>query len=125
VSNPRWFKLAVRAIGLLLLGFAIPAVFNLISYASNFRTSIGFEPDKLAAWITAVAYAIGVIAQTTFSLYLLFGAPALVRYCIEQVATRCIQCDYDIRGLTGKCPECGLEIGPTLDPPAAPPAQDH
>lgn len=40
------------------------------------------------------------------------GLPARWRRSREARRGRCVRCRYDLRGLTGACPECGLARGP-------------
>jgi hypothetical protein len=112
----RWFKILLRAMGLLLLGFAMPqltsAVGSVLFYFSNeYSRSSGFS-----YWPVAVSSAVGALAQLLLALYLISGAPKFIRYCIDQVDRRCIRCDYDLTGLKGTCPECGLPIPEPTQP---------
>jgi len=107
MNDPRWFKLLVRGIGILLIGISVPYIGSQLSYlAYMFYPSAG---DR-QAWPLEVISLVFILAQLLFGIYLLAGAPRLVRYCIRQVGYRCPGCDYDTRGLKGKCPECGLDL---------------
>src|SRR5262245_33853347 len=123
MNDARWFKLLVRAIGLFVLAQSIERLDGVLrllisligngprGYGATFAPSNGFE-----RWLSAIAiqdyiYIATGLAQVAFGLYMLFGAPRLARYCVRQVRARCALCDYDIRGLKGACPECGLPIG--------------
>jgi hypothetical protein len=133
MNDPKWFKLLVRAIGLFILTLSIgratdalrTSVLMITSAISGSSSNSRFAvlgvrdswtgPEAISSYI----YIAGGIAQVGFGLYLLFGAPKLVRYCVREVSNRCVGCDYDIRGLKGKCPECGLEIPEVAPGPQA------
>jgi hypothetical protein len=113
----RWFKILVRAFGLLLIGQSIPSIGTITHYVIAI---LGGAPAPTGHYWQALAtYGTATVAALLLGLYMLSGAPKFVRYCIEQVEDRCIRCDYDIRGLTGQCPECGLPV-PTPSSPSQP-----
>jgi hypothetical protein len=111
MTDPRWFKLLLRGIGLLLLGLAIPSLPTIATYFAALieqrRQGFGSLDISLAM---AVVNAVGVFGQTAFAVYLVTGGGALARYCVRQSFTRCAGCDYDLQGVTGQCPECGLPV---------------
>jgi hypothetical protein len=134
MTDPRWFRLVIRAIGVLTLVLAIPHVGGAISSISTLigegpggyrymmanRTGLvggesWWNPYTFAVAATAVA----ALAQAALGLYLLRGAPRLVAFCTRQARGHCPACDYDIRGLKGQCPECGLAIPEAAAPPSA------
>ena len=109
MSDPRWFKLLVRAIGLVLIGIAIPSITMALSYIPEMHDpNFGYNV-QYALW-SLIGPGMGGLLQLALGGYLFFGAPRLVKYCVRQVHTRCPGCDYDVRGLQGACPECGLLI---------------
>ena len=109
MKDPVWFKLLVRGIGILLVAQSVPPIFSAIG-AATILFKEGWTNPGQNYWVSITAHGAGGLVQGVFGLYLLVGAPRLVRYCIRQVGTRCPGCDYDIRGLKGTCPECGLAI---------------
>lgn len=111
MTDPRWFKLLIRGVGVLLLGLAIPSVPSMISYFAAVveQRRQGF-PSQDLTWTMAIVESVGVVAQTLFALYLVAGGGALVRYCVRQSLARCPGCDYDLRGVAGQCPECGMPV---------------
>jgi hypothetical protein len=111
MSDPRWFKLLVRAIGVLVLAQAAPNVVATVGWLISMFTTAGpGGGDFFDYGMGAVLSLVGTALELAIGVYLLRGAPALVRYCIRQVGRRCAACDYDLQGLGGKCPECGLVI---------------
>ena len=114
MSDPRWFKLLVRAIGVLVIALAVPHLGQTIATGAmllDLRQSAGGGPfyDQMYVPMLLVQ-TVSVLFQLGLGVYLLRGAPALTRFCIRQVGRRCPACDYDLQGLAGKCPECGLEV---------------
>jgi hypothetical protein len=111
MNDPRWFKLLLRAIGILLLGLSLPAVGSLVPYLTSQLDSNIYgapQPSSARMWASVAVYVTGVLGQALLGLYLLTGAPHLMRYCVRQVYSRCPGCDYDLAGVQGGCPECGL-----------------
>lgn len=110
MKGPHWFTLLVRAIGLLVLGMTIPHVGTAVSTLAIF-----FEPMFGAGAGTAKSYytivAVGTAGSTAaslaFAVYLLAGAPHIVRYCLRGADGRCPRCDYSLAGSPDHCPECG------------------
>lgn len=106
----RWFKILVRAMGLLLLGMSVPYLASAADYLVGSISSPNTAYSRTYVE-RAVTYGAGATGQALLGLYMLSGAPRFVRYCIDQAEKRCIRCDYDLTGLTGACPECGAPIG--------------
>ena len=55
---------------------------------------------------------IGLLVDTALYACIVFGFVESVRLAIRALRTRpghCRRCRYDLRGLSGKCPECGAE----------------
>jgi hypothetical protein len=116
LNDPRWFKLLLRAIGVLLMGLSLPSLGSLGPYVVNLFEPDAFgTPQKLPVrgWVAACAYIAGVFGQALLGIYLLSGAPRLMRYCVRQVYSRCPGCDYDLSGVQGGCPECGVGKPPS------------
>jgi hypothetical protein len=132
MTDPKWFRLVIRAVGVLTIAISIPHVGGAIaSLAMMLQAGPGGWRSYLSSsgagggeswWnpftFGVAASVLAAAGQLGLGLYLLCGASRLVRYCVREVSGRCAGCDYEVRGLKGKCPECGLEI-----PEAAPPRQ--
>src|SRR5262249_55089189 len=109
MTDYSWFKLLVRAIGLLLLGIGAPQLLSsIITICSRF---LGGELQ----WQIMAPMYVGLVAegaaQMGFGLYLLLGPENLIARCLGGVRGRCAACGYDISTITtGICPECGTEF---------------
>lgn len=119
MSDHAWFRLVVRAIGVLLLGLSVPMlVWDIGALIVQLGNSGG--ADAGATMLYHVPTMAGYGAQAAIGLYLLMGGDALVRYCLKGVRGRCSGCGYDITATTtGRCPECGMAVPPAADQGAA------
>ena len=107
MTDYTWFKLLVRAIGLLLIGMGLPSLLSnligLVTWMSDPQSRASM--NLLARFLPLVA---SYGAQSAFGLYLFFGAEALISRCIRDVRGHCACCGYPVGGVTsGICPECG------------------
>jgi hypothetical protein len=125
VNDYAWFKLLLRAIGVLLLGFSIPSLIYSLwwLFSSVFLEDMG---GSIAAVLTNI---LGTIVyegvRTAIALYLLLGPERLIRFCLKDLADRCLNCGYPLVGITTPaCPECGLSIPRRSSPtvPQSPPS---
>jgi len=108
--DPRWFKLLVRAVGLMLIGFAAPM---LVKNVLTFLYVLMFDeqPASLSYTLSYVAAIFGDLVQGGFGVYLLLGGGKLTQWCLRQTLGSCLVCEYDVRTITAPtCPECGAPI---------------
>lgn len=119
-----WFRLVVRAIGILLIGLGAPSVVNSVIGYVNFLVYLRATNPALPN-LMYLTQTIGSATQFGMGVYLLFGANRLVGYCVRSVAAeyaacadddaigstpKCLSCGYELTNTTGACPECGVPI---------------
>lgn len=110
MNDYSWFRLLIRAVGLVLLGIALPSflgtVGNMASYFASAPTSSQFP--FVLGW---AAYATGSLFQLVLGIYLLRGGGKLTAHCLSSVLGRCMACGYDVRTIASQnCPECGAVL---------------
>ncbi|CAG1003346.1 hypothetical protein PHYC_03059 [Phycisphaerales bacterium] len=110
MKDRSWFRLALRAIGLVMLGLSVPRLVALLaSVVSTFVEYQGtWPPGYGMSYLLAAAES---LVQGGFGVYLLFFADGLIRLCLRDLGVRCDNCQYSLVGVAGdRCPECGCEF---------------
>lgn len=122
MRHKTWFRLVIKAIGILLVGFSIPQVITvpvelIVAYVSDgdwtlySPYTLGSSDISILEWLFTTASALGPILQFTFGLYLLFGGKWLVNKVIPSSRPYCAECGYDLsKSNAAKCPECGVAV---------------
>jgi hypothetical protein len=128
MKHKTWFRLVLKAIGVLLIGLSITplaqSLLSIIVYGSDLWTiwspySMNTTPASRTAseilWgIAHMILPAGL--QLALGLYLLCRGKWLVDKCIPSNRAYCPDCGYDLSSSAGtNCPECGV----TLPSPAS------
>lgn len=116
-----WVRLVFRAMGVLLIGMALPGSIQFLG-----QLVAQLEPSQqsfsIAANGWAVLYALGwgcgAFAQLGLGIYLLFYGKRLREWCMRNEEGHCPRCDYELGAGIVVCPECGL---PLREVPPMPP----
>jgi hypothetical protein len=114
MSDYAWFKLLVRAIGVLLLGLSVPMLVEwvvqvAIAWDAWSPTATSWSLQQRVIWGLPSLLAYG--AQAAFGYYLLFKGEGIISRVLSEIHGRCAKCGYDLRGLKGEaCPECNTPL---------------
>ena len=119
MSDFGWFKLLIRALGVLFLGLAAPQLLRIL--ASVFIELVGARPGlPRGGWdplLVNLPSLVGYGVQTAIGYYLLVRGALLIEHCLRGVRGRCAACGYNLKGITGpECPECGTAIRRPMAP---------
>ncbi len=121
MKHKTWFRLILKAIGVLLVCLGLPDILNVVAVF----LSIGFGglwgmPAQGFDWSTVLAALaqygmIGALAKLLLGLYLLFGGKLIVDLCIPSNRPYCPDCGFELRVIRGdKCSECGIRLPMTI-----------
>ena len=96
------FRLALKAIAVLLLAQGLPQSIAMIAWM--FQSSPGTSMKFPAPYLQI---AVGVL-QPALGVYLFFGGKWIVNLAIPSNRPYCPECAYDLTGApVERCPECG------------------
>jgi len=130
MKHKTWFRLVLKAIGVLLIGLAASGVANLLAnmgYLTMYGDPYVVTSVRMSNWIywQLLSPHVGDLVQLGLGLYLLFGGRWIANLAIPSNRPYCPECGYDNSKATGKrCPECGVPIGSTEDTEANPESGD-
>lgn len=113
-----YFRLALKAVGVLLIGQNAPAIFERVAFYIEYN--IQRQPLTATAtyeWLELALQIVGPTLGMVFGLYLLLGGERIVRLVMPTATPHCSECGYDLTGLLGEqCPECGAAIHQDAEP---------
>ncbi len=117
MKHKTWFRLVLKAIGVLMIGFAASGVANLLAnvgYLTMYGDPFGVGGGRSTNWIywQFISQHVGDLVQAGLGVYLLFGGRWIADLAIPSNRPYCPECGYDNSEATGKrCPECGVPLG--------------
>jgi hypothetical protein len=112
MKHKTWFRLAMKLIGILLIGFGLPQfVTDAVNYISwrEWYLAQGRTPDgALPEWLSIALTLMPSGLQSAFGVYLLAGGGWIIDKCIPSNRPYCPECGYDLTHTKSEaCPECG------------------
>jgi hypothetical protein len=110
MKHKTWFRLVIKAIGVLFVGMSIPTVAAGIANLNSMFSSRSFSGYVQALMVQAV-WLCGSFLQLALGLYLFFGGKWIVDRAIPSNRPYCPECGYDLSKSNGTvCPECGVTL---------------
>ena len=112
MKHKTWFRLVLKAIGVLLVGSALP------NFIETWFSAVWWivEPtgtylQNYPQWLLMVKPA-AVTCQFVLGLYLFFGGHWVINKCIPSNRPYCPECGYDLshNSPLTNCPECGVTL---------------
>lgn len=114
MNDPRVLvTVAVRLIGLLILGFGIgPIASALANFLPVLIPPMANIATPRAQILGAVLYIVSMLLTPLVGLYLLFGGRWIIAKILRGLdPRRCPSCGYDVASLnTEQCPECNAKL---------------
>ncbi len=107
MKHKTWFRLVVKAIGLLVMSLSIGHIVNtFLAYLGEWIETGGVT---WRAWM--LSYGLGQSVAFLFGLYLFLGGEWVVNKAIPSNRPYCPECGYELAHHTSpKCPECGVAL---------------
>ena len=125
MKHKTWFRLVIKAIGVLLIGLSASPLASAViwtvrtmlfgdpwtMYTAN-SSVMTRGPISFAAILEQLINAIPPLLQMLTGWYLLFGGKWIVNRCIPSNHPYCPECGYDLSHSphASQCPECGVAL---------------
>ena len=125
MKHKTWFRLVIKAIGVLLIGLSLRDIAQLIvgiiyqtiqsgSLRLYSPTGVPIQGmNAIETFISTVFYSTPEMIQFAFGLYLFYGGKAIINRVIPSNRPYCPECGYDLSHANAnaeKCTECGVTL---------------
>lgn len=114
MKHKTWFRLVLKAIGILIIAEALPNAFQGVAWIVQVWMQTPRSARGLLAsptWPMFLASPVGAAVQLLLGAYLLLGANWFVNLVIPSNRPYCPECGYDVSfSRRGSCPECGATL---------------
>jgi hypothetical protein len=105
MKHKTWFRLVLKAIGVLFIGLSIEP----LTWAIGSIIDWGFDVSTAIGW--TVSSALAGVTLCSLGLYLFFGGEWIVNKAIPSNRPYCPECGYDLsKSKGGRCAECGTAL---------------
>ena len=117
MKHKTWFRLVLKAIGIVLIGLSLSQVAPLAIFAITLIAGyfgVFYDPNMfLYNW----PYWLGGVLEFSLGLYLLCGGKWLLNRIIPSNRPYCPECGYDLsKNQSANCPECGIALPSAMMP---------
>jgi hypothetical protein len=116
MKHKTWFRLVIKAIGILVLTLHLPdfiltIVGSVLSQIDGATPGSGGWLTMFERWEYMWPQFVRSVVNVAIGLYLLFGGKWIVNLCIPSNRPYCPECGYQLaESGSGNCPECGTTL---------------
>jgi hypothetical protein len=112
MEHKTWFRLVLKAIGILIVCLNLPdLIYQIIYLCSRWQSDPLYSSIDNSDLITQLTWPISSTVGCALGAYLLFGGKWLIDLCIPSNRPYCPGCGYELSNFAGaSCPECGEPV---------------
>jgi len=130
MKHKTWFRLVVKAIGILLIALGLPeAIMGTaeVIYAYRVQRNWSTATAPMPVWEVVLWQIAPPVLRVILGLYLLLGGEWLVNFVIPSNRRYCPDCGHDVSEPLGArtCAECGATLPPDQDAGGTAPGRDR
>lgn len=108
MKHKTWFRLVIKAIGVLVIALSLPDAFHGVVYLL-YRVSSG--NSVLGGSLISVIALTSPLIGCALGAYLFVGGKWIIEKAIPSNRPYCPECGYDLsKATSANCPECGVKL---------------